>query len=377
LRTLSATPCDSDTLAAISGAIAEAYYGVPSAIRRKALTYLDTEHRGIFREWERFFKSSNVVKKFTLITKYICKLAIPDEFKTFYREFYMFVQSNPDYDLSKYQEILEKRGIKWTHEGMKATDYAPLDEEGLLALLVGAFRADHFAEGVLDEFVSEGYIEKWLGCLKCIDDERKPEEYKPALRQVKISLQPHPSIKKGATSELLVTEKEVVITSATLDGGNVTHRYEFGKESNLGEVSLQIMADCLDSEDWHDCSFFHEIDFAIYLYELEAEFEDGKTTVHRGAFDRAHMPENAVKMFTDTIRILINAYGFGGIVSLAGFMCAIKKGEVKYCGVEFSDGGKVYHYRTGDLRIDVGDSVIVPVGEDNYEREATVNVAPL
>jgi hypothetical protein len=53
-------------------------------------------------------------------------------------------------------------------------------------------------------------------------------------------------------------------------------------------------------------------------------------------------------------------------------MCAIKKGEVKYCGVEFSDGGKVYHYRTGDLRIDVGDSVIVPVGEDNYEREATV-----
>jgi hypothetical protein len=69
-----------------------------------------------------------------------------------------------------------------------------LDAEGLLTLLVGAFRADHFAEGVLDEFVSEGYIEKWLGRLKVIDDERKPEEYKPALRQVKINLQPYPSI---------------------------------------------------------------------------------------------------------------------------------------------------------------------------------------
>jgi ADP-ribosylglycohydrolase len=60
---------DSDTLAAITGGVAEAYYCVPSAIRRKALTYLDTELRGVFREWER--KSSNAVKKFTFITKYI------------------------------------------------------------------------------------------------------------------------------------------------------------------------------------------------------------------------------------------------------------------------------------------------------------------
>ncbi|MEA5069429.1 MAG: hypothetical protein VB067_10600, partial [Christensenellaceae bacterium] len=65
-------------------------------------------------------------------------------------------------------------------------------------------------------------------------------------------------------------------------------------------------------------------------------------------------------------------YGFGGIVGLSGFAFALKKGEVKYCGVEFSDGGKVYHYRTTDLRIDVGDEVIVPVGENNHELKATV-----
>ncbi len=53
-------------------------------------------------------------------------------------------------------------------------------------------------------------------------------------------------------------------------------------------------------------------------------------------------------------------------------MSAMKPGEVKYCGVTFSEDGKQYHYRTTDLRIDVGDVVIVPVGENNYEREGAV-----
>ena len=53
-------------------------------------------------------------------------------------------------------------------------------------------------------------------------------------------------------------------------------------------------------------------------------------------------------------------------------MNALKPGEVKYCGVEFSDSGRVYHYRTTDTRIKIGDKVIVPVGEDNYAKEVTV-----
>jgi hypothetical protein len=111
---------------------------------------------------------------------------------------------------------------------------------------------------------------------------------------------------------------------------------------------------------------------AIYLYELEAEYGDGNTVIHRGAFDHAHMPEKSFLMFIETVRVIVSAFGFGGIVGLSGFMCALKKGEVKYCGVEFSDGGKLYHYRTSDLRIGEGNSVIVPVGESNYEREAVV-----
>lgn len=42
---------DSDTLAAITGAIAEAYYGVPSWMKREALNFLDDELRDIYNEW--------------------------------------------------------------------------------------------------------------------------------------------------------------------------------------------------------------------------------------------------------------------------------------------------------------------------------------
>lgn len=43
---------DSDTLAAITGGIAEAYYGIPTDIREKALTFLDERLLGILLEFE-------------------------------------------------------------------------------------------------------------------------------------------------------------------------------------------------------------------------------------------------------------------------------------------------------------------------------------
>ena len=43
---------DSDTLAAITGGIAEACYGIPTDLKNKALTYLDHRLRDIYTEWE-------------------------------------------------------------------------------------------------------------------------------------------------------------------------------------------------------------------------------------------------------------------------------------------------------------------------------------
>lgn len=49
---------DSDTVAAITGSIAQAYYGIPQKIKKKALTYLDEELLTIYNEWEDFISES-------------------------------------------------------------------------------------------------------------------------------------------------------------------------------------------------------------------------------------------------------------------------------------------------------------------------------
>ena len=46
---------DSDTIAAITGSIAEAYYGVPEDIREKALTYLDDQLKQILLDFEKIY----------------------------------------------------------------------------------------------------------------------------------------------------------------------------------------------------------------------------------------------------------------------------------------------------------------------------------
>lgn len=51
IRTAISIGGDSDTLATITGSIAEAYYGVPEQIKEKALIYLDTDLRLIYDEW--------------------------------------------------------------------------------------------------------------------------------------------------------------------------------------------------------------------------------------------------------------------------------------------------------------------------------------
>ena len=58
----------------------------------------------------------------------------------------------------------------------------------------------------------------------------------------------------------------------------------------------------------------------------------------------------------------------------SGTLKKLKHDEVIYCGVVFSDYGQIYHYRTTDSSIKEGDIVIVPVGKNNYEKKAAVEV---
>lgn len=53
IRTAISIGGDSDTLAAIVGSIAEAYYGIPDALGKKALSYMDSFERKIYDEFEK------------------------------------------------------------------------------------------------------------------------------------------------------------------------------------------------------------------------------------------------------------------------------------------------------------------------------------
>lgn len=52
---------DSDTLAAITGSIAEAYYGVPEELKEKALSYLNDELRSIYNDWSIFISNKRAI----------------------------------------------------------------------------------------------------------------------------------------------------------------------------------------------------------------------------------------------------------------------------------------------------------------------------
>ena len=50
---------DSDTIAAITGSIAEAAYGITEDIKEKALSYLDEPLKDVLRRWKKYMGVTN------------------------------------------------------------------------------------------------------------------------------------------------------------------------------------------------------------------------------------------------------------------------------------------------------------------------------
>lgn len=197
IRTAISVGGDSDTLAAITCAIAEAYYGVPEDIKETALSYLDDELFAIYDEWTKFIGEKVSVGKFHVLTKYIEKLSGNEYYGKwffdtkgdgtagnprqmpfasfseltflFIDEFYGFLNSHPEYELTNYAKILEKNGLKWDRKSMEDAPIDTLDEQCILALITGVIRAERLSEGTLLYFLQEGIISKWLKRLKDID----------------------------------------------------------------------------------------------------------------------------------------------------------------------------------------------------------------
>lgn len=88
----------------------------------------------------------------------------------FEHEVYAFEEANPEYGLHRYGEILKSHGIEWGSRTMKMADVSKLSGRTVMALLMGAIRAERFCDGALKAFFEDGDIEKWLTRLKEIDE---------------------------------------------------------------------------------------------------------------------------------------------------------------------------------------------------------------
>ena len=65
----------------------------------------------------------------------------------FIQDVYSFVDSHEEMGLHNYIKILEDNGIKWSWEPMVKAEVDHLDAQCIIALILGAIRADRFGEG--------------------------------------------------------------------------------------------------------------------------------------------------------------------------------------------------------------------------------------
>ncbi len=81
-----------------------------------------------------------------------------------------FVDNHPELCLTRYADILERAGLEWGSESMEGADVSALDGKTVMALLVGAVRAERFCDGALLGFLESGCIGRWLQRLRRIDE---------------------------------------------------------------------------------------------------------------------------------------------------------------------------------------------------------------
>lgn len=87
----------------------------------------------------------------------------------FIDDVYIFEENNKDMELTCYREILKENDIEWGSNSMKGTDVSSLNAQCVLALIMGAVRAERFCEGVLLDLFNSGCILKWLKRLNSIE----------------------------------------------------------------------------------------------------------------------------------------------------------------------------------------------------------------
>lgn len=115
---------------------------------------IDTEHKG----------TKGGPKHFP----FLCYTAVVDEL---IRQVYAFSEDNPDFELTKYGELLEERGLEWGSRSLESADVSSMDAQGIMAMLMGIVRGERFCDGAVLSACKSGSIVRWLERLKDISDD--------------------------------------------------------------------------------------------------------------------------------------------------------------------------------------------------------------
>lgn len=89
---------------------------------------------------------------------------------------YEFSDMHPEYELTKYRDVLSRYGLDWKSESMRNADVSSLDGQAVMALLMSVIRMDKFCEGAILGFLKDGYVLKWLKRLKELDEEKNSDD---------------------------------------------------------------------------------------------------------------------------------------------------------------------------------------------------------
>lgn len=88
----------------------------------------------------------------------------------FIDDVYDFNDKNKDFGLNNYYDILKQNGLEWGSKSMREADVSRLDAKCVMAIIMGAVRAERFCDGALLGFFKDGSIRKWLERLKELDE---------------------------------------------------------------------------------------------------------------------------------------------------------------------------------------------------------------
>ena len=352
-----------EDLASAMGALAAAYYGLGDDLIRLIRRLVSNSGRNTIRRWHSRYPLFDP-QDYRLLTKYRGRLSDSREVGQFVREFYFFAIDYTPADLSRYQEILLAAGLEWTEKTLRETDGKHHTATTLLALIMGSLRADYFSPGLLSQLIAAGVVDQWLECLAELAEE---QEKQPQPEVIRFHLQLH---SQTGHDDIRLDETGLEITSHETGKLEQSMTFRLHDRWLIGQLDdiLRHFGRLIVSDEWDGRPPENE----VLTYRLEAELIDGQLWHKTGSYDRAHMPEADWRRLIEMLQEFTGRLGWGRGLSLAEFDAALKPGEVKYCGVEFDDYGKIYHYLTYDMTIKLGDRVIVPAGPANQEKEVTV-----